>query len=192
MHENVRDAVDNFNGNNGADAAKYVEELEELRRIDEAIKKLNIKIVVPKNTLTISQSLKKLDKIVEVLKAKKPPKIFDPNKDALKKMEIELPVSSRGTSVDFNGSTYPYPVKGSEKNILKIKLTGDRKFDKKLAYEMSKITPNKNYTWHHLDDYNPTTNTCTMQLVSKDIHEATYPHFGAVALIEEFFNITYK
>jgi hypothetical protein len=110
----------------------------------------------------------------------------------LKKLGIKLPKSQRGTSVDFAETSYLYPVTGKQKNIVKIILTGDRNLDKKLAYKLSGISPNKNYTWHHLDDYDPITNTCTMQLVLKEIHEATYPHYGAVAIIEEFFSLIYK
>ena len=76
-----------------------------------------------------------------------------------------------------------------QRNIVKIKMTGKRRYDDKIAYELSGIIKNKNYTWHHLDDYDPITNTCTMQLVSKDIHIATIPHFGAVELIKKYFSL---
>ena len=33
-----------------------------------------------------------------------------------------------------------------------------------------------NYTWHHLDDFDPVTGECTMQLVRRDIHNASKPH----------------
>jgi len=84
---------------------------------------------------------------------------------------------------------YLYPVTGNQKNIVRIKLTGSRKWDNKLAYELSGIKKDKNYTWHHLDDYNPITNTCTMQLVEFDVHVKSYPHTGAVDIVKKFFNL---
>ena len=160
-----------------------------LNNIDEAIEKLGINITVPRNTLNATQSFKKLDGIFRVLKSKRPPKTFDPNKEALKKLGIKLPKSKNGLSVDFADTPYLYPVKGNEKNIVKIKLTGSRRMDDKLAYELSGIEKNRNYTWHHLDDYDPMTNTCTMQLVDLEIHVKTYPHYGSVELVKQFFNL---
>lgn len=46
-----------------------------------------------------------------------------------------------------------------------------------------KSTP-KGYTWHHVDDYNPTTNSGTMQLVKTDAHTGI-PHSGGVAQYKE-------
>lgn len=101
-----------------------------------------------------------------------------------------------GLSVDFADTLYLYPITGEQKNIVKIKLTGTRRVDDKLAYELAGIKIDvsiiDNYTWHHLDDYDPVTGTCTLQYVSKDIHTATYPHYGAVKLIEDFLHIIYK
>jgi len=85
-----------------------------------------------------------------------------------------------------------YPITGEQKNIVKIKLTGIRRFDDKLAYELAGIKKNKNYTWHHLDDYDPIFGTCTIQLVESKVHVACYPHYGAVSLIENFYKIKYK
>jgi hypothetical protein len=98
--------------------------------------------------------------------------------------------------VDFAATPYLYPVQAGERNIVKVKLTGKRSWDDKLAYKLSGIELNddivEKYTWHHLDDFNPNTGTCTMQLVEIDIHIKTYPHFGSVALVEKYFNIKYK
>lgn len=107
-------------------------------------------------------------------------------------MGIKLKKSKVGLSVDFSDTPYLYPVTGEQKNIVKIKLTGSRSNDDRLAYELSGIKRNKGYTWHHLDDYDPVTGICTLQYVSKDIHTATYPHYGAVKLIEDFLHIIYK
>ncbi|WP_415060065.1 HNH endonuclease [Flavobacterium sp.] len=176
-----------------AEVLKYLDELIDIKQIDEAIKKLNINITIPKNTLNYADSIKKIEGIISLIKNRKPPKHFDPDKDALKVLGIKLKPSKRGLCADFNGTKYLYPAKGNEKNIVKIKLTGDRKLDDRLAYEISHIKKNKDYSWHHLDDYDPITNTCTMQLVSRDKHIATIPHFGAVQLVKQFFNLkTYK
>lgn len=50
----------------------------------------------------------------------------------------------------------------------------------------------KNYTWHHCDDFDPTTGECTMQLVLRKAHQATYPHKGSVAQYEKFHGVKYK
>lgn len=172
--------------------AKLIEALESrlwLKNIDEAVQRLGINITVPKNTLNAVQSERRLHRIIRSLERKIPPKIFNPNKKALKELGIKLPKSKTGLSVDFADSPYLYPVTGNQKNIVKIKLTGTRRNDDRLAYELSGIRKNKNYTWHHLDDYDSTTNTCTMQLVDLEIHVKTYPHYGSVELVKQFFNI---
>lgn len=160
----------------------------ELKQIDEAIEKLGIEIKVPKNKLGQAQSAQKIEAILKEIK--KTNKNFNPGKNALKKEGIKLPKTQNGLGVcvDFKGTQYLYPVTGNQKNIVRIKLTGSRRFDNKLAYELSGIKRNKNYTWHHLDDFNPVTNTCTMQLVLKDIHKITTPHAGAVAIVEKYFS----
>ncbi|MCW0309625.1 hypothetical protein NB725_004156 [Pantoea ananatis] len=42
------------------------------------------------------------------------------------------------------------------------------------------------YTWHHLNDYDPITNTSTMQLVETSAHEATFPHTVSVSQYEQY------
>ncbi len=42
-----------------------------------------------------------------------------------------------------------------------------------------KTTPS-GYTWHHLDDYNPETNTATMQLVKRNAHQGI-SHVGGAS-----------
>jgi hypothetical protein len=188
----VRSSLEDVWGLKGTKLIDALENKLVLQRIDDAIEKLGIKITIPKNSFNAIQSQRKLERILISLKNRKPPKIFDPKKEALKNLGIKLKTTKNGLCVDFAGTKYLYPIKESENNIVKIKLTGNRKYDKILAYELAGVKPNKNYTWHHLDDFDPTTNTCTMQLVEKKIHEATYPHFGSVKLIEDFFNIIYK
>jgi hypothetical protein len=109
------------------------------------------------------------------------------------KLGIKLKATKNGLCADFAGTKYLYPAKGKEKNIIKIKLTGNDYYDFKLANDLAGLSKKPlGYTWHHLDDYDPITNTCTMQLVKTVIHTKTNPHFGGVKLIEEFLNFKYK
>jgi len=48
--------------------------------------------------------------------------------------------------------------------------------------------PKENYTWHHVDDFKPKSGTCSMQLVQKEAHEATYTHKGSCAQYDEYHN----
>ncbi|GAA0246977.1 hypothetical protein GCM10010492_53240 [Saccharothrix mutabilis subsp. mutabilis] len=59
---------------------------------------------------------------------------------------------------------------------MRIKLTGNRKMDEKLANEAAglKSTP-KDYTWHHHQD------SGRMQLIRQDVHSRT-GHTGGHAL----------
>jgi hypothetical protein len=51
--------------------------------------------------------------------------------------------------------------------------------------------PPQDYTWHHLDDYDPITNTGTMQLVRTDTHRAN-SHKGGVHQYEKATGKTYR
>ena len=82
--------------------------------------------------------------------------------------------------------------------IVPIKMTGARGADFTAAFDKAKIPKRmrkeirKNYTWHHYDDFDPTTGECTMQLVLRKAHQATYPHKGFVAQYEKFHGVKYK
>ena len=95
--------------------------------------------------------------------------------------------------VDFTGSSDLYPIKGSQRNIVTIKMQGSRSRDFTQAYKEAGIPRSaKNlYTWHHVDDFDPKTGNTTMQLVRKSAHEATYPHSGSVAQYEKHFKVKY-
>jgi RHS repeat-associated protein len=87
--------------------------------------------------------------------------------------------------VDFAKSKYLYPAGEGQKAIVTIEYTGSRRGDYKAAniaagLEDWKSKPPTGYTWHHLDDYDPVTNTGTMQLVQEGAHVANYPHNGGV------------
>ncbi|MFD0892905.1 HNH endonuclease [Luteolibacter ambystomatis] len=97
--------------------------------------------------------------------------------------------------VDFSNSPHLYPVGEGQSNIVQIEYTGTRSRDYKAANiaaglgETSKAP--QGYTWHHLDDYDPVTNTGSMQLVERPAHEATYPHRGGVSQYESAFGVPY-
>jgi RHS repeat-associated protein len=86
--------------------------------------------------------------------------------------------------VDFSNSPDLYPAQEGQSNTVKIEYTGSRRQDFGAANRAGNIgttqQPPADYTWHHLDDYDPETNTGTMQLVKRTTHEATYPHIGGV------------
>jgi A nuclease of the HNH/ENDO VII superfamily with conserved WHH len=179
------------------DVFKWLEELFGITKksdsvIDDALKKIGMKIEdLPKNPYGIAESEKKLVLIIKKLSKNKT--AFNPEKVALKDLGIKLPKSKNGLSVDFANTEYLYKTVGEEKNILTIKLTGDEVLDKKLANELAGLKRKPDdYTWHHLDDYNPNKGTCTMQLVDSKILQKTYPHYGAVKMIEDFLGIIYK
>lgn len=77
-------------------------------------------------------------------------------------------------------------------------MTGSRGKDFTRAFDQAKIprrmrkTIKKDYVWHHVDDFNPKTGTCTMQLIRKDAHIATYPHTGACAQYSKHHGVKYK
>ena len=49
----------------------------------------------------------------------------------------------------------------------------------------------ESYTWHHLDDFDPLTGECTMQLVDRKIHQISCPHIGGAGLYKAFMGIGY-
>ncbi|WP_430613038.1 HNH endonuclease [Flavobacterium sp. JP2137] len=159
------------------------------KKIDEAIVSLRIRIRIPKNVLNVFESEREIRLAMYTLKNKIPRKGFNPSKKKLKELGVKLPKSINGLSVDFEGTAYLSPVTANQKNIVKIKMTGSRRMDNKLANKLAGFDKQpENYTWHHLDDYDPMTNTCTMQLVHSDIHTKCYPHYGAVEIVRQYFS----
>lgn len=104
------------------------------------------------------------------------------NPDSAKLKGYDIPKSDLGTAPDFSKAPqFLY----NQKSILKIKIKGSRTLDFKEAFHLMGITDKKimkqilkDYTWHHLDDLTEEL-VCTMQLVLKEAHEATYTHFGS-------------
>ena len=113
-------------------------------------------------------------------------KRYNPNKPALKdkfkKLSIYIPPSKLGFVPDFQNTPFIFK-KNNVQAIIKIKIDGSKK-DFTSAYKSLKKIINidnedfSNYTWHHMDDYDPLTKECSLQLVERKWHEATYPHFG--------------
>ncbi|SET65414.1 RHS repeat-associated core domain-containing protein, partial [Thorsellia anophelis] len=87
---------------------------------------------------------------------------------------------TKNGGLDYSKSNALYSKDGVNP-IQTIEYTGDYHEDFALANAAigRKTTP-KGYVWHHLDDYDPGSNTGTMQLVSQDAHRKIV-HFGGVA-----------
>jgi RHS repeat-associated protein len=99
--------------------------------------------------------------------------------------------NARG-GIDFARSTALHPTTSLLRSIVRIKYTGSRRGDFKMANAAAGFerTP-EGYTWHHLDDYNPATNTGTMQLVERDAHQANQPHVGGVKQYRDANGVEY-
>ncbi|MBG6130615.1 RHS repeat-associated protein/uncharacterized repeat protein (TIGR01451 family) [Aquimarina sp. EL_43] len=120
-------------------------------------------------------------------------KKFNPNKPALKKAGLDIPKSKNGGSPDFANTDHLYKAGKGEKSIVEIELTGSRKADYKVANEAAGLEAKPDgYTWHHLDDFDPSTGKATMQLVKTKIHQKSVPHSGGVKQYEVYKDVEYK
>ncbi|WP_348770852.1 RHS repeat-associated core domain-containing protein [Niveispirillum sp. SYP-B3756] len=95
--------------------------------------------------------------------------------------------------VDFKGSPDLFPTTGDQRNIVQINMQGARGRDFTQAFTESNIprADASDYTWHHLDDFDPVTGKTTMQLVKTSAHEATFTHSGSVSQFEKHFGVEY-
>ncbi len=114
---------------------------------------------------------------------KKPPfKEPEPDED-VRTIEDRGAVWTERGGLDFANSEDLFPVAEGQKNVVTIEYTGDYLADfaeaNRRAGFGNRTTPPKGYTWHHLDDYDPVTNTGTVQLVSVEAHSVS--HFGGAA-----------
>ncbi|WP_299132981.1 HNH endonuclease [uncultured Tenacibaculum sp.] len=118
---------------------------------------------------------------------------FDEYKDALNSRNIFVSKSKRGLVPDYL-SVPEYLYKGDIKyGKVKIKLTGVDAQDFKAANKKVSLKKKPSgYVWHHMDDYDPITGECTMQLVNKKLHEWSCPHKGGAGLWMDLFRIVYK
>ncbi|MBC9130878.1 HNH endonuclease [Frischella sp. Ac13] len=84
-------------------------------------------------------------------------------------------------TVNFNEHADLFPITGSQKNIVTVQLTGRRSSDFTQAYKQADISAKyaKNYTWHHVADFDPITGKSTMQLVKTQTHIDLFPHKGS-------------
>ncbi len=121
------------------------------------------------------------------------------------RQEFRVPESrppAAGTAPDFAGTSHLFP---GGKSVVKINLTGSRSIDfiqafRKMGLEWVDKTPGggraqikailKDYTWHHVDDVDPNTLSGTMQLISKEAHNATISHFGGCHQVRALLGLT--
>ena len=88
--------------------------------------------------------------------------------------------------LNYANSDALYPITGGQRNILPIEYSGDYMTDfenASMAALGQKSTPS-GYVWHHLDDYDPVTNTGTMQLVRRESHRGV-SHLGGCSQYKE-------
>ena len=84
---------------------------------------------------------------------------------------------------DYNAKYDPRN-RGLQKGLIGLKYT------RNVGVSFKKTPPG--YTWHHLDDYNVTTNTFTLELVLRWAHRATTPHSGGCAMYKAATGHRYK
>ena len=115
----------------------------------------------------------------------------DPIKDG-EKAGLENLKTTDNNGVDFSDSDYIFRTESGDPIEIKIKSTGDRQKDYKLAekilkeeynididFKTMRTGKNKTHVWHHLDDYNVATNETTLQFIDIDAHKAIKQHAGS-------------
>ncbi|HDR1023030.1 TPA: HNH endonuclease [Pasteurella multocida] len=87
-----------------------------------------------------------------------------------------------GLDYSESNALYSNPKKPDAQPIQVIEYTGDyhSDFEKASMQALGQKTTPKGYVWHHVD-YDPATNTGTMQLVKQQAHSGI-PHRGGVAV----------
>ncbi len=113
--------------------------------------------------------------------------VFEEAAAKLRALSFRVEKSAFGMSPDFR-LTPEHLFKdaaGKTYGDILIKMTGSRALDYEDALKVAGLSPadTVGYTWHHLDDFNPDTGTCTMQLVKSIIHKQV-DHTGAVRMWE--------
>ena len=102
-----------------------------------------------------------------------------------------------GTTVNggptFAGTEHLYPAAQGQRSVVRVKLTGSRRKDERLANKEGKFagTP-KGYRWHHVDDFDPLSGEATFELVDTNAHDATLGHAGSVAQYVKHHGVPYK
>ncbi|MCY6354524.1 HNH endonuclease signature motif containing protein, partial [Clostridium sp. ZS2-4] len=106
--------------------------------------------------------------------------------------------TTKNGGLDFSESQYIMKNGNGDPIIATIDMSGSRSKDFTRAFDEVDIPANQrnkileDYTWHHIDDYDEATGKCTMQLVKKDAHVATYPHKGSCAQYDGIHGETYN
>ncbi len=127
------------------------------------------------------------------------PNKYNP-KNAVEKGYDDIPISrkGKGTSPDFDGLAHYLYNNDIAFGRVKIKVTGSRDKDFVQAFEKMKIFDFKTqksikekYTWHHLDNIDENLEG-TMQLVLREVHDATITHFGSAGQFQDLLGITEK
>ena len=107
---------------------------------------------------------------------------------------IPVPLSPNGLVPDYSGTIYLHPL--NQGQTIRITMTGRRGGDFSNADQAMKrlfptYTKPTGYTWHHMDDFDPQTGTCTMQLVQSSAHQGTgvtgMQHSGSVAQWKSYY-----
>lgn len=125
-------------------------------------------------------------------------KKFDLNKTALINNRITLKSSKNGLCADYS-LTPEFLAKGEViegANILRIKIKpgkNGRTADFTECWKKSTLSEAEyvdDFTWHHMDDFDPVTGECTMQLVESVVHGThSIPHVGASKQAIKFYNL---
>ncbi|MFP1910275.1 RHS repeat-associated core domain-containing protein, partial [Lonsdalea quercina] len=99
--------------------------------------------------------------------------------------------STKNGGLDYANSNALYSKEGVNP-IRRIEYTGNyhKDFEQANIAALGQKTTPKGYVWHHLDDYDPVTNTGTMQLVQQAAHRGI-PHVGGVSQYQEITGLKY-
>lgn len=123
--------------------------------------------------------------------------LYDETNQLLEDMGVIVPRSANGMGPDFRLGPieHVYDVGGRRYDDIRIKMSGSREIDFQRAWEEAGLdqhtigqNSSRSYTWHHLDDYNPDSGECTMQLVLTPIHDVL-KHAGSVHMWELFWGL---
>lgn len=122
---------------------------------------------------------------------------YDELNQLLHDMGVIVPRSANGMGPDFRLGPieHVFHLNGRRYDNIRIKMSGNRDVDFQRAWEAAGLDQHtvgqhssRSYTWHHLDDYDPDSGTCTMQLVLTPIHNVL-EHAGAVHMWELFWGL---
>lgn len=113
-----------------------------------------------------------------------------PYENAISKGYLCYKTLNGGTS--FAGTKYVYEG-NSSKYVTRIFLTGSRYQDFAQANSIVGLNDTPfGYTWHHVDDYDVASNTSSIELITKEAHNASKPHAGSCAQYEAVKGVSYN